>query len=75
MALSVTAEFLCLRVTVLLARAGAAPEDTTDSELLLLVAIQDILSPKLQLDSPILPDFTAPTAKSFYQSHHHSSKA
>ena len=47
---SVTAEFLCLRVTVLLARAGAAPEDTTGSELVLrLVAIQGISLPRLQL--------------------------
>ena len=48
--LSFTAEFLCLRVTVLLARAGAAPEDATGSELvLLLVAIQGISLPKLSL--------------------------
>ena len=48
--LSVTAEFLCLRVAALLARAGAAPEDTAGSELvLLLVAIQGISLPKLSL--------------------------
>ena len=47
--LSVTAEFLCLRVTVLLARAGAAPEDTAGSELArLLLAIQGISLPTLQ---------------------------
>jgi hypothetical protein len=69
--LSFTAVFLCLRVAVLLARAGAAPEDTTGSELLLFVAIQDILSQTFQLEPLILPDFTARTAKSFYQSHHH----
>ena len=45
--LSVTAEFLCLRATALLARAGAAPVDTTGSELvLLLVAIQGISLPR-----------------------------
>ena len=44
--LSIAAEFLCLRVTVLLARAGAAPEDATGSELVLLfVAIQGISLP------------------------------
>jgi hypothetical protein len=49
--LSITAEFLCLRVTVFLARAGAAPEDTTGSEtLLLLVAIQGISLPKISTD-------------------------
>ena len=43
--LSVTAEFLCLRVTALLARVDA-PEDTTGSEpALLLVAIQGYFSP------------------------------
>jgi hypothetical protein len=69
--LSVTEGFLCLRVTVLLARAGAAPEDTAGSELvLLLVAIQGISLPKFQLDSSILADFTARAAKSFYQLHH-----
>jgi hypothetical protein len=69
--LSVTAKFLCLRDTVLLARAGAAPEDTTGSELVLLfVAIRGISLPKLQLDSSILADFTARAAKSFYQFHH-----
>jgi hypothetical protein len=69
--LSFTAEFLCLRVTVLLARAGAAPEDTTGSGLvLLLVAIQDISLPRFQLDSLILPNFTARAVKYFYQFHH-----
>jgi hypothetical protein len=49
--LSITVEFLCLRVTVFLARAGAAPEDTTGSEtLLLLVAIQGISLPKISTD-------------------------
>jgi hypothetical protein len=69
--LSVTLEFLCLRVTVLLARAGAAPEDTTGSELvLLLVAIQGIFLPLFQLDTVILADCTARAVKSFYQFHH-----
>jgi hypothetical protein len=69
--LSFVAEFRCLRVTVLLARAGAAAEDTTGSELvLLLVAIQGISLPKHQLDLSILPDFTAPTVKNFCEFHH-----
>jgi hypothetical protein len=43
----VTAEFRCFRVTVLLARAGAAPEADADAELVLLfVAIQSIFSLK-----------------------------
>jgi hypothetical protein len=64
---SVTAEFLCLRVTVLLARAGAAPEDTAGSELvLLLVAIQgNLFSLDFKLDSSILADFTGGAARKF----------
>jgi hypothetical protein len=67
---SVTTEFLCLRV--LLARAGAAPEDTTGSELvLLLVAIRGYFTPKvLSLTLSILPNFRAHTVKSFYEFHH-----
>jgi hypothetical protein len=67
--LAVTAEFLCLRVAVLLTRAAAAPEDTTGSEVLLFVAIQDN-SPLTQLDSSILANFTARAPKSFYQFHY-----
>ena len=69
--LSVTPEFLCLRVTELFARAGAPPEDTTGSELvLLLVAIQGISLPLFQLDTLILANFAARAVKSFYQFHH-----
>jgi hypothetical protein len=53
-----------------LARAGAALEDITGSEpVLLLVAIQDI-SPLTRIDLLILPNFTACAVKSFYQFHH-----
>ena len=69
--LSVTTEFLCLLGAVVLARAGAAPEDTTGSELVrLLVAIQVFLSLDFKLDFSILANFTLPAAKSFYQFHH-----
>src|SRR5579862_4074780 len=69
--LSAGAEFLCLRVTALLARAEAAPEDTKGSEpALRLLAIEGISLPKFQLilrfyqTSPHLPK------KSFYQFDH-----
>jgi hypothetical protein len=69
--LSVTAEFLCLRVDVLLTRAEAAPEVTADSPVLRFVAIVRYLSPKKSsnLILLILPDFTENLEKSFNQLH------
>jgi hypothetical protein len=46
---AVSTVFLCLRVALLLARAGAAPEDTTGSELILLLVAIQVLSLELNL--------------------------
>jgi hypothetical protein len=67
---SAAAAFLCLRAE-LLARDGAAPEDTTGSEPeFLLLAIEKLLSLNFRTYASILSDFSADAEESFYQFHH-----